>query len=115
MFLRSKIISTVLVVFMLWTAMNLDIGHTDIVLGAKNVPGTLTSHDCGAREIHPDINQIQNCQVCYRVSNFSTCFFLLSFGSLSRMHGYAISRVRYYHPVKFFDTHFNRGPPSFHS
>jgi hypothetical protein len=103
------------VVLILGTTLSLDIGHTDIIIGAKNLPGKLTSHDCGSREIHPDIDQINSCAACYRVTNFSTCFSLLSFGLPSRMYGYAISRVRCYHPVRFFDTHFNRGPPSFPS
>ena len=67
----NRVLSVLVIALQLYTVLSVDLGHTDAIFGSHDGYQTLRSHDCGAKERHKDIKDIQDCQACYRAANFT--------------------------------------------
>jgi len=110
---RNQISSIAVLVLQLCSVAFLEFGHTDSLIGDLRANQTLSSHDCGARERHKDIDSTHFCQACYRAANSVA---KISMESFSRTSFTEILVRRILTLDKFTDFYTSaskRGPPLF--
>ena len=106
----AKSVLLFLVILQISSLVVIDDHHLEDVLGIPNAQQTITTHDCGAKELHKDIPHY--CLGCLRNANFS---FVLSSPSLpcigQSLHPLKVYSSSIVRLSDFYISASKRGPP----
>jgi hypothetical protein len=115
-FVRYKKIFSIILIFVHLVTMVITIdAHSDLFSNTKSSLPSIVSHDCGAKEIHKDIDTKDHCLPCFRshnsTSNSEFSPYLPDTGIERSLLAYVDSS-----PSLVTSSYTaNRGPPSYHT
>lgn len=89
--------------------------HFHIAVEDSNVPPRITTHNCGANEVHTKLDKTDHCVVCHRITG-SAAFIGFSFSVAELSVKDTQSPVEFSkHSGDIYITASKRGPPALNS